>query len=123
MLTLHADRCDLQLPVRRGTLKSVNHAINLQDLFRQLFNHSRTLEDLGITEERSKQIMSATIDAWRESKSFRASMRTLIFYIAPARKKLQRPPGACMLMHACISIQRAVTLRRVAASYGALKAL
>ena len=32
----HADRCDLQLPVRRGTVKSVNHAMNLQDLFRQL---------------------------------------------------------------------------------------
>ena len=63
----HADRCDLQLPVRRGTVKSVNHAMNLQDLFRQLFNHPSTLEDLGITEERSKQIMSATIDAWRES--------------------------------------------------------
>ena len=39
----------------------------LQDLFRQLFNHPSTLEDLGITEERSKQIMSATIDAWRDS--------------------------------------------------------
>ncbi len=59
----HADRYDLQLPVRRGTVKSVNHAMNLQDLFRQPFNHPRTLEDLGITEERSKQIMSATIDA------------------------------------------------------------
>ena len=63
----HADRCDLQLPVRRGTVKSVNHAMNLQDLFRQLFNHPSTLEDLGITEERSKQIMSTTIDAWRDS--------------------------------------------------------
>ena len=40
--------------------------MNLQDLFMQLFNHPRTLEDLGITEERSKQIMSAT-DAWKES--------------------------------------------------------
>ena len=40
--------------------------MNLQDLFRQLFNHPRTLKDLGITEERCKQIMSATIDAWRE---------------------------------------------------------
>jgi len=28
----HADRCDLQLPVRRGSVKSVNHAMNLQDL-------------------------------------------------------------------------------------------
>jgi hypothetical protein len=63
----HADLCDLQLPVRRGAVKSVNHAMNLQDLFRQLFNHPSTLEDLGITEERSKQIMSATIDAWRDS--------------------------------------------------------
>jgi hypothetical protein len=63
----HADRCDLQLPVRRGAVKSVNHAMNLQDLFRQLFNHPSTLEDLGITEQRSKQIMSATIDAWRDS--------------------------------------------------------
>jgi hypothetical protein len=41
--------------------------MNMQDLFRQLFNHPRTLEDLGITEECSKQIISATIDAWRES--------------------------------------------------------
>ena len=47
--------------LRRGTVKSVNHAMNLQDLFRQLFNHPRTLEDLRITEERSKQIMSATM--------------------------------------------------------------
>jgi hypothetical protein len=62
-----ADRCDLQLPVRRGAVKSVNHAMNLQDLFRQFFNHPSTLEDLGITEERSKQIMSATIDDWRDS--------------------------------------------------------
>ena len=66
-IIVHAGRCDLQLPVRRGTVKSVNHAMNLQDLFRQLFNHPRTLEDLGITEELSKQIMSATIDDWRES--------------------------------------------------------
>jgi hypothetical protein len=44
-------------------VKSVNHAMNLQDLFRQLLNHPSTLEDLGITEERSKQIMSVTIDA------------------------------------------------------------
>jgi hypothetical protein len=63
----HADRCDLQLPVRRGAVKSVNHAMNLRDLFRQLSNHPSTLEDLGITEERSKQIMSAIIDAWRDS--------------------------------------------------------
>jgi hypothetical protein len=41
--------------------------MNLQDLFRQLFNHPSNLKDLGITEERSKQIMSATIDAWRHS--------------------------------------------------------
>jgi hypothetical protein len=58
----HADRCDLQLPVRRGAVKSVNHAMNLQDLYRQLINHPSTLEDLGITEECSKQIMTATID-------------------------------------------------------------
>jgi hypothetical protein len=48
-------------------VKCVNHAMNLQDLFRQLFNHPRTLEDLGITEERTKQIMNATIDALRDS--------------------------------------------------------
>jgi hypothetical protein len=63
----HAHRCDLQLPERRGAVKSVNHAMNLQELFRQLFNHPSTLEDLGITEERSKQIMSATIDTLRDS--------------------------------------------------------
>ena len=76
----HADRCDLQLPVRRGTVKSVNHAMNLQDLFRQLFNHPSTLEDLAITEERSKHIMSATIRRLERlsSESFRARMRTLI---------------------------------------------
>ena len=62
-----ADRCDLQLPVRRGAAKSVNHAMNLQNLFRQLFNHPRTLEDLGIKEERSKQIVSATVDVGRDS--------------------------------------------------------
>jgi hypothetical protein len=28
-ITSHADRCDLQLSVRRGTVKSVNHAMNL----------------------------------------------------------------------------------------------
>ncbi len=76
----HADRCDLQLPVRRGTVKSVNHAMNLQDLFRQICNHPRTLEDLGITEERSKQIMSAMYNRCLEripTESFRACMCTL----------------------------------------------
>ena len=62
----HDNRLDLQLPVRRGTTKSVNHAMNLQDLFRQLFNHPRTLEDLGITKERNERIMSATIDTFRD---------------------------------------------------------
>ena len=38
----HTNRCDLHLPVRRGAAKSVNHAMNLQDLFRQLFNHPKT---------------------------------------------------------------------------------
>jgi len=47
-------------------VKSVNHAMNLQDPLRQLFNHPSTLEDLSITEERSRQIMSATIHAWRD---------------------------------------------------------
>ena len=63
----HTDRCDLQVPVRRGAAKRVNHKMNLQDLFRQFFNPPRILEDLGMTEERRKQIMSATIDAWRDS--------------------------------------------------------
>ena len=48
-------------------MKSVNHAMNLQQLFRQFFNHPTTLKDLGITEERSKQILSATIDVWKDS--------------------------------------------------------
>jgi hypothetical protein len=48
-------------------MKTVNHAMNLRDLFRQLINHPGTLKDLGITQERSKQIMSAVIDAWRDS--------------------------------------------------------
>ena len=63
----HNNRSDLQLPVRRGTAKSVDHAMNLQDLFRQLFNHPKTLEDLGITQERNEKIMSATIEAWNAS--------------------------------------------------------
>ena len=63
----HVNRCDLQLPVRRGAVKSVNHAMNLQEHFRQLFNHPTTLKDLGMKEERSKQIMSATIDVWKDS--------------------------------------------------------
>jgi hypothetical protein len=62
----HTNR-DLQLPDRRGVVKSVNHVMNLQDLISQLFNDPSTLEDLGITEECSKQIMTATIDAWRDS--------------------------------------------------------
>ncbi len=75
----------------------MNHAINLQDLFRQLFNHSRTLEDLGITEERSKQIMSATIDAWRESlQNPFALARVLSAQInaADARRKEQEQQAA-----------------------------
>ena len=43
----------------KGAVKSVNNGMNLQDLVRQLLNHPSTLEDLGITEERGKQIMSA----------------------------------------------------------------
>jgi len=58
----HTNRCDLQLPDRRGVVKSVNHVMNLQDLISQLFKDPSTLEDLGITEECSKQIMTATID-------------------------------------------------------------
>ncbi len=55
------------LPVRKGAVKSVNHAMNLQELFRQIFNHTSTLKDLGITEESSRQIISATIDVWKDS--------------------------------------------------------
>ena len=93
----HADRCDLQLPVRRGTVKSVNHAMNLQDLFRQLFNHPRTLEDLGITEERSKQIMSATIDAWKESLQNPFALACVLsaqINAADARRKEQEQQAA-----------------------------
>ncbi len=93
----HADRCDLQLPVRRGTVKSVNHAMNLQDLFRQLFNHPSTLEDLGITEERSKQIMSATIDAWRESLQNPFALACVLsaqINAADARRKEQEQQAA-----------------------------
>ena len=75
----HADRCDLQLPVRRGTVKSVNHAMNLQDLFRQLFNNPSTLEDLGITEDQSKQIMSVTIDIWRDSLQNPFALACVVF--------------------------------------------
>jgi hypothetical protein len=93
----HADRCDLQLPVRRGTVKSVNHAMNLQDLFRQLFNHPSTLEDLGITEERSKQIMSATIDAWRDSLQNPFALACVLssqINAADARRKEQEQAAA-----------------------------
>ena len=71
--------------------------MNLQDLFRQLFNHPRTLENLEITEERSKQIMSATIDAWRESLQ---NPFTLAFVLsaqmnaADARRKEQEQQAA-----------------------------
>ena len=93
----HTDRCDLQLPVRRGAAKSVNHAMNLQDLFRQLFNHPRTLEDLGITEERSKQIMSATIDAWRDSLQNPFALACVLssqINAADARRKEQEQEAA-----------------------------
>ena len=93
----HADRCDLQLPVQRGAVKSVNHAMNLQDLFRQLFNHPSTLEDLRITEERSKQIMSATIDAWRDSLQNPFSLACVLssqINAADARRKEQEQKAA-----------------------------
>ena len=61
----HKDRNVLQLPVKRGKTKSVDHAMNLEDLFRQLFNHPRTLQDIGITAERRARIMKATADAWK----------------------------------------------------------
>jgi hypothetical protein len=93
----HANRCDLQLPVQRGTVKSVNHAMNLQELFRHLFNHLSTLEDLGITEECSKQIMSATIDAWRDSLQnpfTLACVLSLQINAADARRKEQEQAAA-----------------------------
>ena len=31
----HADRCDLHLPVRRGAVKNMNHAMNLRSLQRR----------------------------------------------------------------------------------------
>jgi hypothetical protein len=78
-------------------VKSVNHAMNLQDLFRQLFNHPRTLEDLGITEERSKQIMSATIDAWKESLQNPFALACVLsaqINAADARRKEQEQQAA-----------------------------
>ena len=62
----HEGRQELQLPVRRGKVKSVNHAMNLQDLFRQLFNHPKTLKDIGITAERQALVMSAAAEAWKD---------------------------------------------------------
>jgi hypothetical protein len=93
----HANRCDLQLPVRRGAVKSVNHAMNLQDLFRQLFNQPSTLEDQGITEERSKQIMSVTIDAWRDSLQNPFTLACVLssqINAADARRKEQEQKAA-----------------------------
>ncbi len=78
-------------------MKSVNHAMNLQDLFRQLFNHPSTLEDLGITEERSKQIMSATIDAWRDSLQNPFALACVLssqINAADARRKEQEQKAA-----------------------------
>jgi hypothetical protein len=93
----HADRCDLQLPVRRGAVKSVNHAMNLQDLFRQMFNHPSTLEDLGITGQRSKQIMSATIDSGRDSLQNPFALACVLssqINAADARRKEQEQKAA-----------------------------
>ena len=56
----HEGRQELQLPVRRGKVKSVDHTMNLHNLFRQLFNHPKTLKDIGITAERQALVMSAT---------------------------------------------------------------
>ena len=39
--------------------------MNLEDLFRQLFNYPKTLKDIGITAERSARVMVATADAWK----------------------------------------------------------
>ena len=61
----HQDRAVLQLPLRRGKTKSVDHRMNLEDLFRQLFNYPKTLKDIGITAERSARVMVATADAWK----------------------------------------------------------
>ena len=63
----HEGRQELQLPVRRGKVKSVDHAMNLHDLFRQLFNHPKTLMDIGITAERQALVMSATAEAWKDA--------------------------------------------------------
>ena len=63
----HANRADLQLPVKRGKAKSVNHSMNLIDLFRQQFNAPKTLEDLGITPERITRIMTAKVEAWKDT--------------------------------------------------------
>jgi hypothetical protein len=52
-------------PCRVMAVKAYSHEFTRS--FRQLFNHPSTLEDLGITEERSKQIISATTDAWKDS--------------------------------------------------------
>jgi hypothetical protein len=71
--------------------------MNLQDLFRQLFNHPSTLEDLGITEERSKQIMSATIDAWRDSLQNPFALACVLssqINAADARRKEQEQAAA-----------------------------
>jgi hypothetical protein len=71
--------------------------MNLQDLFRQLFNHPRTLEDLGITEELSKQIMSATIDDWRESLQNPCALACVLsaqINAADARRKEQEQQAA-----------------------------
>jgi hypothetical protein len=71
--------------------------MNLQDLFRQLFNHPSSLEDLEITEERSKQIMSVTIDAWRDSLQNPFALACVLssqINAADARRKEQEQKAA-----------------------------
>jgi hypothetical protein len=71
--------------------------MNLQELFRRLFNHPSTLKDLWITEERSKQFMNTTIDVWRDSLQNPFALACVLssqIHAADARRKEQEQKAA-----------------------------
>jgi hypothetical protein len=77
----------------------------------QLFNHPRTLEDLGRTQERSKQIMSATIDAWRDSLPSPFALVCVLssqINAADARRKEKEQKAAATRCYAYLAVLGAV---------------
>jgi hypothetical protein len=93
----------------------VNHAMHLQDFvgfFMQLLiSHPRTSENLGRTEERSKQIKSATIDAWRDSLQNPFALVSVLssqINAADARCKEHEQKAAATRCYAHLAVLRAV---------------